>query len=395
MFASSIALSVFPLWLSKNGYYSLNVERLPYKSSKYILPALFVALSGWVVFLINKVIAQTPIAPTSSDIIPQISVMVRRFIYSQEVYAPIINFGYTLFPTYLPFKWLPFTLAELCNCDFRWLAFVLLLLALALYYMFLLWQHNTLIENLIKGTIPFVLIALITKNASETIGMTVETLDLAYYLILIFALLSDSNVMKGTGLALCLLSRYSLVLWVPLFVFVMLKKRQHRDVMIVIFVTLILIAAVYVIPFLARDPGSFKRGFDYYTVAALAEWAGQAWQPPGDKPLQLFQGYGFACYFYELAQGELLAKIYLLKKTQLVLCTLSLVVAAIVFCKLKNLVNERLFLLLSLKFYLTFFYSFIVIPYQYLFIIPVFISLYIVSFFSWEKLLHLSGEQWH
>ncbi len=61
----------------------------------------------------------TPIDPAQSDVIPSIQVFVRRWLAGEVVYAPITDFDYLLYPTYLPLTWLPFVPAEILSFDYR------------------------------------------------------------------------------------------------------------------------------------------------------------------------------------------------------------------------------------------------------------------------------------
>ena len=77
------------------------------------------------------------------------------------------------------------------------------------------------------------------------------------------------------------------------------RRRLFKELGLV----LLLIGAFYIIPFLLKDPSIFINGNSSYDVAALGEWDGQSWQAPGDRPLQLFQGLGFASWAYNSFSG--------------------------------------------------------------------------------------------
>ena len=139
---------------------------------------------------------------------------------------------------------------------------------------------------------------------------------------------------------------------------------------------------IYILPFFLKDPTIFFSGYKSYTSGTLSEWSGQFWQAPGDKPIQLFSGVGFASYFYEFLNGDLLNKINILKIFHLISSSLVIVILAFIFYKYKNRIDYRIYSLGTLKIYFVFFYNFIQIPYIYLFTVPIYVSIFIITLAS-------------
>jgi 1,4-dihydroxy-2-naphthoate octaprenyltransferase len=84
---------------------------------------------------------------------------------------------------------------------------------------------------------------------------------------------------------------------------------------------------------------------------------------------------GMAGYFYKFGSGEVVDRLRLLQQTHLLLCLLITIGLAGLYYYHKQ--KERiqtpiLFLIGGFKIYIGIFYSFIQIPYQYLFTVPVF-----------------------
>jgi hypothetical protein len=132
-----------------------------------------------------------------------------------------------------------------------------------------------------------------------------------------------------------------------------------------------------VLPFLIweHDFSAFIRGFQYYNQAAVGEWKPHAWQHPTDPPYHLFRGIGLAGWAYRFLGGNLEAKIATFKVVQYVLSCGSAVVGGWLVMKgLPKGMNVGWGAVWSLKVYLLFFYQFILIPYTYLFLVPITVS---------------------
>jgi hypothetical protein len=132
-------------------------------------------------------------------------------------------------------------------------------------------------------------------------------------------------------------------------------------------------------PFVWSTPAILSGPGNIYLEGAMAEWDGQAWQKPGDLPFQLFQGTGFASWFYRFYPGDLMARILALKTTLMITTLITALLPLLFMKKATRYVPENMYALLSLKFCLTFFYAFILVPYVYLFWVPLMVSAVIVA----------------
>jgi hypothetical protein len=328
---------------------------------------------------------------SQSDIIPLIQKLGHRYTSGEEVYAPVTDFGYTMYPNYLPATWMPFIAAEKWGLDYRTWAYILLCTVLFLYGWFIARSDRKLLFMLLS----FAVLALFLWYQPSAFGWTVEPMIAGFYLLLVLGIYLQRLWLIGMALLLCLLSRYAVVLWLPvlfllLFVFLSKKKTIYTGLMVIAGVILILL------PFLQDTPGLLQKGYDYYTMGTLAEWKGQAWQQPGDLPFQLSQRYGFAIYFYKWGKGDLLQRIYVLQITHFAICTLiSLISILWYWLKGRKWLPLKWALLLSLHLYLVFFFAFIQMPYAYLFLTPLLVSMMVVllvSFRAYPVLLKMNGN---
>ena len=123
---------------------------------------------------------------------------------------------------------------------------------------------------------------------------------------------------------------------------------------------------IYVFPFMSNRPGLFFEGAAAYDLAALGEWKGQSWQVAGNKPYQLFQGYGFASIYYQAFQSfELLQRIQFLKYSMLLVMCLNI----LFWWWMRKRIKTDTFIVLPiiLTITLALFLSFVTVPYNYLF----------------------------
>ncbi len=134
------------------------------------------------------------------------------------------------------------------------------------------------------------------------------------------------------------------------------------------------------IPFIIHDLSIFIEGLKYYSKATLGEWKIQDWQSSGEKPFTISRGYGFAIYFYDFISGSVERRLNTLKIFHLIISVISGLSVFIIYLKKKNKIKDiRLFLIFGLKFFLMIFFVFIQIPYNYLFIVPLFLFIPILS----------------
>ena len=336
LFISSMAIGIIPL-INQNKKIFLAENS---SKTNYWLGITFISiLSISLIYLLNKQFINHPINVKWSDIIPTIQVMVQHFIDGAYPYQTFNDFGYILKPSYLPLHWLPFVPAELYNFDYRWVSFSVFILSISIIII----QKNKV------SILHFVLIfflTLISIKYTNTFKLTIEPLIIGYYLFLGYALLKSKLnwISLGMGILICLLSRFSVIIWLPILFVVLLQKDKKLLIKTASFV-LISVVLIYIIPFLSNDLTTLTNHFG----KAIDEWYPKAWSKDG-KPFALFNGVGFASYFYSILPFETPIKA---KVTQYVhiLASLSTTVILIVFyLKSKMTDNQiRIFLICSLK----------------------------------------------
>lgn len=383
LFIASLMVVFIPVKLLKKGVSVPSIPS-PVTVTKLKLNGVYIALSvgmgAWVLGIVDHYKLDNML----SDVIPTIQFQVNQLLNGQYPYEVITTFEYPLPPTYLPMMWLPYVLPELAGLDYRIFAYLLFVICLIPYKNYLLKKDYPVAETLIKLALPFILMASVLIWKTEEIGWSVETMIMGYYVLLAVAVLTGNMWLLAIGLICCLLSRFSLAFWVPYLLIVIWGNVSFNRAFTIGAAVVLGILALYVIPFLSQDWESFSKGMEYYTFAAHTEWSGQAWQKPGDQPYQLSNGVGFATYFYNLLSGSIDGRIGVIKQWHIIMSVLAVIVwGALHYIKLRKY-DYRIIALLGLKFYFIFFYSFIQVPYIYLFFVPTVISIIIISTISLE-----------
>ena len=376
---ASLAIGILPLLFGMKIRKPL-IKEVKRQSLNYLfIPAIYV-LGAVISFLIfHNIILDYPINPQVSDVIPTVQIMSERFIMGDFPYSFITDFGYSLPPTYLTFQWLPFIVSAYFHFDPRFIIIALLFIAFALYSYSVMKSKSNLLAKIFLTALPFLILIAFMLDMPSVFGQTIELLPTSYYIFMVLTFFSTSLIFRAGGVLLPLLSRYSFIFWLPFyFLLQFFRDEKWKSILTGVYV-LIFVGLLYIIPFLLKQPDIFKKGYNYYTEAALGEWQLKNWQAENDKPFHLFKGIGFASYFYDYATGSLSEKLTKLKNTHLIGSILVAILMGLLYFRFKNKIPDRLYLLLSLKIYLTYFYAFIQVPYVYLQLVPLFISVLIIA----------------
>jgi hypothetical protein len=294
--------------------------------------------------------------------------MVKRNWAGTNPYAPITWGQNTLSPTYLPFQWLPYTAAELLHKDYRWIPALAMTGAATYFFFNNLRKIDAGIQNvwqLLIPLYPLIVWVVLLKNEPYSFTITVESLIAAYYLIAAESIKSRNIVFTAFAIGICMLSRYSIIFWIPLCILCFYSVGKWRKTLIIMATLLTVFLVVYWLPYLRIDSGSFIRGYEYHTRAAQYDWHFGNY---------LTNGLGFTAWATWLLQGAPHTQLLTYQIIHMTLCSIIIVACMVYFIRSRNKLPLKPFLLSSLKLYLTVFYLFIQTPYNYLFIVPVIIS---------------------
>lgn len=312
-----------------------------------------------------------------ADIIPALQAYARRWLNGSEIYTPLTwELGYFELPTYLPAMWFPFILAERLGFDYRLVAWGIFLLGVLLYD-YLVWRlRQPWPQTLALAALPFVVFYALITTQWAYVGITVEYMILGYYTLLVVGILLRFWPLQALALLLCVLSRYSLVFWVPLYLGLMFFYDSKKNALLVAGTVLVGVVALYIVPYLSHNWGLFMEVQRSYTDAAVFEWKHV---DSLGVPLHPFNGLGLASFFYTYAPGSLYEKIGLLKTVHVALLLTVVAVAAVVYVRQRTRRTDyRVYLVAILKLYLATFYAFLQVPYPYLATLGLFMSVFMV-----------------
>lgn len=324
----------------------------------------------------QEVIQEFILSIGNSDIIPALSIYPRRLLAGEAVYAPFTEeLGYFALPTYLPATWGPYLLPQVLEFDYRWMAFGLLLLGVGCYLVLVYRLRLSVLASFTLALLPFALTLSVQHTEAPMFGQTVEEMIIGYYFVLLSGLLLRQRALLILGLLLCLLSRYSLVLWVPLLLGLLYWQQGWREAVLVTGAVGLGVVVLYILPFLSHDWTLFLRVQQSYAVVAAGEW--QHLNERG-LPFHLYNGVGLGNLLYQFGSGSIPDKISLLRKLHLAGLLGTVLGAALLYWReAASRTDYRVFCALALKFYLVMFYALLQVPYAYLASVSVFASCFL------------------
>ncbi len=317
-----------------------------------------------------------PLSIESSDIIPSIQIMCKRLLAGKYPYDIFYDFGFPQMPTYLPMQWIPFSIAEILHIDYRWIPYT----AWCIAAVWLCIRSAKASSPMLRAAMPLLIFAsnyiLFSSSNKGIVEASVELLISAYYMMFISGLNQKNGVLQGIIIAFCLLSRYSLVLWIPLYSFILFVSKNRKQLYFAFATTVLVVTILYIIPYLSKDTQLFYKCYKYYDDAARFEWTHLN---KDNRPIQLYSGTGFGYYFYtRFTNLPVMDRVKLLQKTHLVCSILVTVILGTWYWFRKDKINTRIFLMSSFKIYLAVFLFLIQVPYEYLMCAGNFVSIAIL-----------------
>lgn len=322
-------------------------------------------IGGLAVFLFTKQwINQSPLNYTDADMIPIMEVMGKRFLAGNwsSVYDPMQEIWNGIQPIYLPAMWLPFLAAVKFGFDPRWVTSFAVFLSFSM--LIILWRaHWQKISGAVLLFVSGVLgLWLYTDNTHNFIRLSEEGIVVFYYCLLVLALLSENFLFVGLAAALCVLSRYAIVGWLPAFMFYLLfirKQKQATLQFILSFLGVILLLVI--IPF-----GIKPLLIAFQQPAEYMQHAERVWK---ESPEYFSQTVGLAKFF-----GP---ENIVLQHQLLLLC--SFLMPMIFILASRKRMSRNNISLAALKLTVVIVFALIDVPYQYLFYTSSFISLIAIA----------------
>lgn len=354
--------------------YTKNKEKIAdnvvMRIEKKIGGAFFGILSIFLCFFtFNDVIKEYPEPVKYSDVIPQLEAQYDWFATGEFPYQKLKLELHAPYPVYMPLHWMPIGISRTLNIDTRWSGFLILLLIAGLTGWLLIGKNSIgyFLSFLLLGA-P--LIAFLWLGKIE-IPVSYELIIAAYYLLLGVGLKSKSNILVLLGVTCCILSRYTLVFWLPLFFILFLKYESWQKSVFLWGGAGTLILLIYVMPFLSKDPSILSKGLTYHNNAAASEWKG--YKETGIS-YTMERGIYFGGNMKRAFSGAWPERVYKARIVQAVIMLFLFLSGLILFYKLKDKIYYQDFSLVMLYFTLIFFYYFGPLTYQYYLLVPMMLA---------------------
>lgn len=340
-----------------------------------IFKLLFVLLLLPVSYMLaSHIIGNTPLQYQDADMLPIMKTMGQRFWngHWKQVYQPIPEIWNGIKPIYLPAMWLPFSLSEIFHFDLRWITVTgiwLSMLICVLPY----WTKSWRTILLIVAILTF-LSWLHTDEDNSVIELTEEGVVFFYYSLLTVAIIIRKPWLLGIAIALCFLSRYSFIGWIPLAIVFLVARKEYSFLLKTICAAILVVLFIQILPF-GIDPLLYHLHLhkDYISHAA------RVWH---DNPDFYYEDLGMAKFF---GPDHIKLLHFILVGGTFIIPLLFL------FYLRKRILTGSNLLLAGFQLTVTFFYNFLDVTYLYLFYTPVVVSLVIASFASSAKRIKVSG----
>lgn len=365
---SGIAISILLLFLPEK---RVEVKLLSNSLKQGIsYQIIFLFLGGLFIYQSTKSwINQSPISYKDADMIPIMQVMAHRFLEGNWalVYSPVQEIWNGIQPIYLPAMWMPFVVSEKFSFDPRWITSFAVFLSFFLFM--LLWRvHWKMRSGAILLLVSGILcVWLYTDTTHNFIRLSEEGIVVFYYSFLALVLLTDNFLMIGIVTALCALSRYILVGWLPvILLYLLIIRKQKKDTLYFIISFSATIFFLVILPF-----GYTPLQISFFQPEQYIEHAARVWK---ESPAYFTQSMGFAKFFgpemIKMQHRILIIVSFLVPLT---------VILLIIYYTKQTAKKYNNIGIATLKLTVVIVYTFIDVPYQYLFFTSSFISLIAIT----------------
>lgn len=318
-------------------------------------------------FSFQNAIKTYPEPVKHSDVLPQLEAQYDWFSSGEFPYQKLHLEKHSPYPVYMPLQWLPIGISRGLGIDARWSGYILLFLICGLTGWILIRKKEPKFYHFLSFLVLGLPLLSFLRNGSIEIPVSYELVIAAYYMLLGLGLVSRNLVLIILGVAACVLSRYTLVFWMPFFALLFLWKEGWKKSFQLWGGVGMIVLLVYIIPFLSKDPTILTRGLTYHNNAAVAEWKG--WKDTGVS-YTMETGISFAGNMKRYFSGEPADKVFKARVVQASVMLGLFFFGLWLFFRLKNQISIYDFSHVMLYFFVIFFYSFGPLTYHYYWIVP-------------------------
>lgn len=223
---------------------------------------------------LRKLWVKYPEPVNISDVLPQLEWQCNLFFSGQFPYQTLVLPTHQPFPVYMPLHWGPIQIANILQIDTRWSGVLLMLVALGISGY---WLRKTHPGTPWRISLPALLLLSLPLwgfiwLAGVHIAVSLETVIVAWYLLLAAGLATRNHWMIGIGICGAVLSRYSLICWIPLFAY-LLWRYEHRKYSYYLWGSAFAAGMLlFVLPFWLKDPSIVSKITGYYDHCSVLAW---------------------------------------------------------------------------------------------------------------------------
>jgi len=166
----------------------------------------------------------------NADMLPVIKVMGERFLAGQHshIYDRIPWIWNGVQPIYLPAMWQPYVPFIAMGVDMRWVTAACLLFSFGVFIAIYRPQAHRYLSFFLAATVFLLFWWIVADNTAGIISVSEEGTVIAYYVLLVLALVSGKPWLTGIAASLCMLSRYAFIGWVPAYLLYLVLERRWR-----------------------------------------------------------------------------------------------------------------------------------------------------------------------
>lgn len=334
-----------------------------------LLPLLL--LLAWSIPKIGVLFSSVPVDYKIADMLPIMDIMCRRFVNGTGVYRIIPEIWEGMMPIYLPAMWLPYLIATELGVDLRWVTVLCVFGALGLIYV---WKPKALQfswASLAAYLPAAVCIYSIMVWDTRDLTMADEGPVIAFYVLLVWAIWQKNPWFIGIALALSVLTRYSLLPWIPCYGLWVWFFQSRKDAYIITGSSIVVGLLLMISTGAIAELEMFMSLPKHYITAAMGK--------DYEKILGFIQNGPGLAKFVTKDQLPILHRFNI---------GLTFAVPALVFAlyyRFRAAFNPELFAIGVLKLTLVVFLNLLIVPIRNLFLPSVFLSLAILVFYSQVK----------
>lgn len=316
--------------------------------------------------------ADIPIDFHDADMLPIIQKMGTRFLAGQRshVYDIIPEIWGGIQPIYLPAMWMPFTIPLALGMDMRWITVFMFFFV----FCFFIWKLEPVKKHapFAMGGCFLLLWWLFADNKAGLIPYTEEGVVIFFYVLMVMALHRQNAWLTGLAISMCVLSRYVLIGWIPAYFLFLVYRKQYRDLVKMITIGTICFVLLVIVPFGWGMIHSILQLPEKYVDFSRRIWH--------DAPHVFRDGLGWAKFFGAQRVEQMHHLLLVVSFTVPLTC----MYIGLELHKRYGIPVQNLPLVI-LKLTMVIFYSFIDVPYLYLFYTSSYISLIAITYFIMQE----------